>query len=86
MLRWFMLLLLIVALILGIMVGVLNPDPVKLDLLFWELTGPAGMLLVAVFVGGLLCGLLVAVISGWLRRAGARGGTPSQGKPGASSD
>ena len=44
----------------GLIVGTLNSDPIRVDLLWLQLEWPLGLLILAVFAVGLLVGLLLA--------------------------
>lgn len=57
--RWVLLLSVLVAAGLGLVVGVLNPDPVSLDLALVEPELPLGGLVLSVFALGVVLGLLV---------------------------
>lgn len=57
--RWILLLAVFVAAMLGLLVGVLNPEPVTLDLAIWTPSLPLGAMLLLVFGTGILIGLLL---------------------------
>lgn len=62
MFRWFLLVLVLVAALAGLAFGILNPDPVSLDLVFIQFEISLGAA-VAGFLGiGVLIGLLLATI------------------------
>lgn len=56
--RWFSLVLLVLAVLVGSLLGVLNPTPVTVDLLFIQLQIPLGLALSMSLVTGLLLGAL----------------------------
>lgn len=60
MFRWFLILLVLLAAVVGLVVGVLNAEPVRLDLMVAELTLPLGGLVLLALTAGLLGGLLLA--------------------------
>lgn len=56
----------------GLVIGTLNPDSLVIDLLVWQPELPLGLALVACFVLGLVCGLVLALAlfglpAGWRR-------------------
>lgn len=57
--RWFLILVVFLAAAAGLLIGVLNPDPVTLELAVFSPTLPVGALLVAVFGVGMGVGMLV---------------------------
>lgn len=57
--RWFLILAVFLAAAAGLLIGVLNPDPVTLELAIFEPTLPMGALVVAVFGIGVVAGMLV---------------------------
>ncbi|MFP4207757.1 MAG: hypothetical protein ACLFSC_03800 [Wenzhouxiangella sp.] len=57
--RWLLLLAVLLAAAVGLAIGVLNPDPVELDLMLAAPMLPLGGLVLLVFAAGLLCGLLI---------------------------
>jgi len=67
--RWLLLLVILGNLMLGIAAGMLNPQPLILDLFVTRIDAPLGMLVVAVFACGLLVGALFAGLIGRTRRA-----------------
>ncbi|NDY95406.1 LapA family protein [Wenzhouxiangella limi] len=84
--RWLLLLAVLVAALLGLAIGVLNPDPVALDLGLVQPSLPLGGLVLIVFAAGTVCGLLLF----WLmfdlparvrRRAAGRGKGNATGLP-----
>lgn len=62
MFRWFLLVLVLVAVAAGLLVGVLNPDSVELDFLIFEFSAPLGATVLAALVAGVLVGLLLALV------------------------
>ncbi|MGY6554900.1 MAG: hypothetical protein ACXIUM_10300 [Wenzhouxiangella sp.] len=71
--RWFLILAVFLAAAAGLLIGVLNPDPVTLELAIFAPTLPKGALVVAVFGAGVLAGLLLfwllfALPARWQRR------------------
>lgn len=50
----------LVAAIVGLLFGALNPDPVALDFLFLRFSPPAGAALLGAFALGLIGGMLIA--------------------------
>lgn len=50
----------VLAIVLGLVVGTLNPDTVRLDLLWVQLEWPLGLVLLTAGALGLLTGLLLA--------------------------
>lgn len=48
------------ALALGLLMGALNSDTVSLDLLWFQITWPLGLLILSALAAGLLLGLLLA--------------------------
>jgi len=72
----------IFAVLLGLTIGTLNPNSVTLDLLWFQLDWPLGLLLLFALVIGLLLGLLfgeafrVLPLKLRLRRQGGQTGTP----------
>ncbi len=67
--RWLLLLVILGNLVLGIAAGVLNPQPLTLDLFVTRIDTPLGMLVVGVFACGVLVGALLAGLIGRTRRA-----------------
>lgn len=57
--RWFLLLAVLVSAALGLLVGVLNPDPVIIDLALVAPQLPLGGLILLVFAIGVIVGLLL---------------------------
>ncbi len=57
--RWLLLIAVFVAALVGLAVGVLNPDPVTLELALIAPTYPLGAMLLIVFGIGVLIGLIV---------------------------
>lgn len=64
MFRWLLLIALAVAVVLGLMVGILNPQEVRVDLLFYSGTLPLGAVMLLCFIAG----LILATFYGALRR------------------
>ncbi len=63
---------LIVAAVLGVAIGLFNPQTVDFDLVFWAWQAPLGAVVVAALVVGVLFGMLLfalgfAVPAGWQR-------------------
>jgi uncharacterized integral membrane protein len=83
MFRWFLILLVLAAAVAGLVVGVLNGEPVTLDLLFTEFSLPLGGLVLLTLVVGLLGGLALAwllyFLPGRLKRT-ARGRSGQRNK------
>jgi uncharacterized integral membrane protein len=50
----------VLAVALGLVIGTLNSEAVSIDLLWLQLQWPLGLLILSVFAGGLLFGLLLA--------------------------
>ena len=50
----------VLAIALGLLIGTLNSDTVSVDLLWFQLNWPLGLLILCMFVTGLLAGLLLA--------------------------
>ena len=82
MFRWLLIFLVLIAAVAGLAVGVLNGEPVTLDLAVMDLTLPLGGLVLAALVLGLLAGLALAwilfILPGRLKRA-RRSGTRTKG-------
>ena len=64
MFRWLLLIVLAVAVVLGLMVGMLNPQQVLVDLFFYSGTLPLGAVMLLCFIAG----MIVALFVGALRR------------------
>lgn len=64
MFRWLLLIVLAVAVVLGLMVGILNPQQVQVDLFFYSGRLPLG----AVMLLCLVAGMIVTAFFGALRR------------------
>jgi uncharacterized integral membrane protein len=62
MFRWFLLFFFLAAVIVGLVVGVLNPQTVNLDLLAFNLSFPLGALVLTALVAGILLGLVLAAV------------------------
>ncbi len=75
----------VLAIVLGLVVGTLNPDTVVLDLLWVQLEWPLGLVLLTAGALGLLAGLLLAwffsilPLRARLRKTGRNAGTGPQG-------
>lgn len=84
--RIFFIIVLILAVALGLLVGTLNADLVKVDLLWVQLEWPLGLLILSASVFGLFLGLILAwllsilPLRAQLRKVRAR---DSQSTPGA---
>ena len=83
--RIFFIIVLVLAVALGLLVGTLNADLVKVDLLWVQLEWPLGLLILSASVFGLFLGLLLAwllsilPLRAQLRKARARESRPTQG-------
>jgi len=64
MFRWLLLIVLAVAVMSGLMVGILNPQEVRIDLFLYSGTLPLGVVMLLC----LIAGMIVAVFFGALRR------------------
>ncbi|HEY7906055.1 MAG TPA: LapA family protein [Wenzhouxiangella sp.] len=64
MFRWLLLIALAVAVALGLLVGILNPDKVNFDLLFFQGSLPLGAIMLLCFISGIL---LAACFGGFRR-------------------
>jgi uncharacterized integral membrane protein len=62
MFRWLLLFLLLLAVVAGLVIGVLNPQTVELDLLALQLSLPLGALALAALAVGILIGLILAAL------------------------
>ncbi|NBB93108.1 MAG: DUF1049 domain-containing protein [Gammaproteobacteria bacterium] len=60
MFRWLLILLTLAAAVFGLALGVLNADPVTLDLIAGSISLPLGGLVLLAFVTGLLAGVVLA--------------------------
>jgi uncharacterized integral membrane protein len=60
--RWIVLIASLLAGLIGLVIGVLNPDPAAVVLPGWTFQLPLGSLLMLTFAAGLICGLLVYLI------------------------
>ncbi|MEN1727830.1 MAG: lipopolysaccharide assembly protein LapA domain-containing protein [Pseudomonadota bacterium] len=86
MFRWTVLIACVLAALLGLAIGVLNPEPAAVALPGWSFELPLGSLLMLTFAVGLVCGLLIYMILFHLparfgkRRAGsvAKSGLPER--------
>lgn len=70
--RWFVVLVVLVGLLTGLAAGMLNPQPLVLDLFLFQFDAPLGVLVIGVFTCGVLVGGLFAVLLGMTRRARRR--------------
>ncbi|NBD96395.1 MAG: DUF1049 domain-containing protein [Gammaproteobacteria bacterium] len=74
MFRWFLIVLVLLAAAAGLVVGVLNAEPVSLDLIALEVSLPLGGLVLLALALGVLVGLLMAwllfFLPGRIRRSG----------------
>ncbi|PKL95725.1 MAG: hypothetical protein CVV18_04400 [Gammaproteobacteria bacterium HGW-Gammaproteobacteria-8] len=75
--RWLLMLVILGSLLLGIMTGLLNPQPLILDLFVIQLEAPLGMLVIAVFAGGVIAGALLAGLIGRTRRSRRTAASPA---------
>lgn len=86
--RIVLLVLALVAAVIGLLVGTLNPEPLTVNLLFFSFSPPAGVALLGTFAAGLVCGLLIYWVlfylpAGWRRRRHASlAQTPPANTPG----
>ncbi len=82
MFRWIVLITCVLAVAIGLAIGVMNPDPVVVNLPGLTFSLPLGSLLMLVFALGLICGLLVYLmlfhLPSRLRRG--RHGAASEGR------
>jgi lipopolysaccharide assembly protein A len=62
MFRWLLLAFFLVAVVAGLVIGVLNPQAVTLDLALFSLNLPLGALMLSALVLGVLFGLLLTVV------------------------
>lgn len=62
--RWLFIILTVLAIFVGLTIGLLNPQSVDLDILFTQLTTSAGM----VVIGSFACGLLIGIAALWVFR------------------
>lgn len=62
MFRWLLLLLVLAAVVVGLVVGVLNPHPVTVDLALVQFSMPQGALLLVALGLGVLLGLVLALV------------------------
>jgi len=69
MFRWLLLIALAVAVALGLMVGILNPQEVQFDLFFYERALPLGVVMLLCFFAGGLLATLIATLSRVVRRS-----------------
>lgn len=73
MFRWLLILLVLLAAVAGLVVGVLNADPVSLDLIAIQVSLPLGALVLLALALGLVIGLVLAwllfILPGRLRRS-----------------
>ena len=61
--RFFFALVAVLAVIVGLLVGTLNSEKVQLDLLWFQLQWPLGLLLLISLAAGLLLGLFISYLS-----------------------
>lgn len=64
-----LILVVLLGLVAGLAAGILNPQPLILDLFFVQIGAPFGVLVIAVFAVGALAGVLFAVLLGMARRS-----------------
>ena len=62
--RWLFLTLAVIAIIAGLTIGILNAEPVILDIVFTQIDTSIGM----VVTGSFACGLLLGILSLWVFR------------------
>ncbi len=62
MFRWLLLFFFLAAVVVGLVIGVLNPQSVSLDLLIASLSFPLGALVLAALAVGILLGLVLAAL------------------------
>lgn len=67
--RWVLILVVLLGLVAGLAAGILNPQPLTLDLFFVRVGAPFGVLIIAAFAVGALVGAIFAVIFGIARRS-----------------
>lgn len=60
--RWIVLIACVFAIAIGLAIGVMNPEPVGVNLAGLTFSLPLGSLLMLVFALGLVCGLLVYLV------------------------
>lgn len=74
MFRWTLIIFILLAAVAGLVLGVLNAEPVALDLVFGQFTLPLGGLVLMALAAGILLGLLLAwllfIVPGRFRRGG----------------
>lgn len=78
--------LVIMAIVAGLVVGVLNPDPVHLDLLVVQAALPLGALVMVALTIGVLLGLLLALLIYVIPGRFSRHGREKQNKGGHLTD
>lgn len=83
--RWLLLIAVLVSAALGLLIGVLNPDPVQIDLALASPQLPLGGLILLVFAVGVIVGLLLFWIlfdlPARVRRRARRGKESGSGLP-----
>lgn len=79
--RWTLIVLVVLAAVLGMTVGALNPQIVAVDLLAWRMDAPLGAALIGAFVIGLAGGFVLALLIGHVRRKSAPRSSSSGGVP-----
>jgi len=62
MFRWLLLLCVLVAVVLGLLVGVLNPNIVSFDLFFFQYELPLGALMLVCFFAGSAVAILIGAV------------------------
>lgn len=67
--RWVLILVVVLGLVAGLAAGVLNPQPLTLDLFFVRVGAPFGVLIIVAFALGALVGAMFALIFGIARRS-----------------
>ena len=67
MFRWLLLLMVVVAVALGLFVGMLNPQDVTFDLIWIQGQWPLGALLLVAFILGGVVTWLFSTLFGWMR-------------------
>ena len=67
MFRWLLLIVLAVAVVLGLMVGILNPQQVRVDLFFYSGTLPLGAVMLLCFIAGSIVAMFYAALRRLMR-------------------
>ncbi len=67
MFRWLLLIVLAVAVVLGLMVGMLNPQQVLVDLFFYSGTLPLGAVMLLCFIAGMIVALFMDALRRLMR-------------------